>query len=82
MDLSGITMDALMPTTPAGDPVEGDGDDSIMSDLPSKDDGIVLAQPAANPPVLTSNLPIEVLVMENPSAKDKGDGTSKDAPAT
>ena len=73
-------MDAAMPMTPAGDPVTGDGDGSTMSDLPSKDDGVVLAQPAANPPVSTSNLFVEVLVLENPFAKDKGDNTSKDAP--
>ena len=81
LDLSGITMDDAMPTTPVGDTVVGDSDDFIKLDLPPKDDGVVLAQPAANPPVSTSNPSVEVLVVEKPSAQDKGDGISKDAPA-
>ena len=55
LDLSRITMDAAMPTTPASDTVIGDNDDSTKSDLPPKDDGAVLAQPAADPSVSTSN---------------------------
>ena len=55
LDLSRITMDAAMPTTPASDIVIGDNDESTKSDLPPKDDGAVLAQPAANPPISTSN---------------------------
>ena len=74
-------MDAPMTTTPASDPVASDGDDFAISDPLSKDDGFVLAQPAANPPVSISNPPVKVLVVENPFAKDKGDGTSKDASA-
>ena len=74
-------MDAPMPTTPASDAVVGDSDDSTKSDLPPKDDGVILAQPAANPPVSTSNPSVEVLAVEKPSAQDKDDGISKDAPA-
>ena len=36
-------MDDAMPTTPVGDTVVGDSDDSTKSDLPPKDDGVVLA---------------------------------------
>ena len=43
LDLSRITMDAAMPTTPASDTVIGDNDDSTKPDLPPKDDGVVLA---------------------------------------
>ena len=68
-----------MSTMPTGDTVIGNSDDSTKSDLPPKDDGVVLAQPAANPPVSTSNPSVEILVVENPSAQDKGDRTSKDA---
>ena len=68
LDLSGITIDDAMPTTPVGDTVVGDSDDSTKLDLPPKDDGVVLAQPAANPAVSTSNPSVEVLVVEKPSA--------------
>ena len=68
LGLSGITIDDAMPTTPVGDTVVGDSDDSTKSDLPPKDDGVVLAQPAANPAVSTSNPSVEVLVVEKPSA--------------
>ena len=81
LDLSGVTMDAPIPTTPTGDTVVGDSDDSIKSDHPPKDDGVVLAQPTANPPVSTSNPSIELLDVEKPSTHDKDDGISNDAPA-
>ena len=55
LDLSRITMDVAMPTTTASDTVIGDNDDSTKPDLPPKDDGAVLAQSAANPPISTSN---------------------------
>ena len=42
LDLSGITMDDPMPLTPAGNTVVGESDDSTESDLPPKDDGVVL----------------------------------------
>ena len=51
-------MDDLVPTTPAGDTVVDEGDDSIELDLPPKDDGDVLAQTTANPPVSNSNRPL------------------------
>ena len=64
-------MDAPISSTPAGDVVVDKSDDSTELDLPPKDDGVVLAQPAANPPVATSNPSIELLDMENPSVHDK-----------
>ena len=70
LDLSGITMDAPIPLTPTGNVVVDESDDSIEPDLPSKDDGVVLAQLAANPPVTTSNPSIELLDVENPFAQD------------
>ena len=71
-----------MSLTPNGDTVVGESDDSTESDLPPKDKGVVLAQPAANPPVTTSNLSIELLDVENPPAQDKDDKTLNDAPAS
>ena len=75
-------MDDPMPSTPTGDTVVGKSDDSTESDLPPKDDGVVLAQPATNPPVTTSNPSIEFLDVENLFAQDKDDKTLNDAPAT
>ena len=68
-------MDAPIPSTPAGDAVVDEIDDSTEPDLPPKDDGVVLAQLAANPLVTTSNPSIELLDMENPSAQDKDNKT-------
>ena len=61
LDLFGITMDDPMPSTPAGDTIMGESDDSTKSDLPPKDDGVVLAQPAVNTSVTTPNPSIELL---------------------
>ena len=74
-------MDAPIPTTPTGNTVVGDSDDSTKLDLPPKDDGVVSAQPTANPPVSTSNPSIELLDIEKPSTHDKDGGISDDAPA-
>ena len=54
LDLSGITMEDSMPTTPAGDTVVDEGDNSIDLGLPPKGDGVIFAQLAAN---LLSPLP-------------------------
>ena len=70
-----------MPSTPASNTVIGDSV-STESDLPPKDDGIILAQPAANPPVTTSNPSIKLVDVENPPAQNKGDQTLNDAPTT
>ena len=63
LDLSGITMDDPELMTPVGDVVVNEGDGFPESNLPPKDDGaIVLAQPAANPPyVSTSNPPVALV---------------------
>ena len=81
LDLSGITMEDSVPTTPAGDTVADEGDNPMELGLPPKDGGDILAQPTANPPVPASNLSIKLLDVENPPAQDKGDGISTDAPA-
>ena len=82
LNLSEITMDDPMPSTPTGDTVVGKSDDSTESDLPPKDDGVVLAQPAKDPHVTTSNPSIELVDMENPPTQDKDDETLNDALAT
>ena len=70
LDLSEITMDD-----------EGDG--SLESNPPPKDDGVViLTQPAANPPhTPTSNLSTVFVHVENPESQ-KDDGNLADAPTT
>ena len=79
LDLSGITIEDSVPTTPVSDTVADEGDYSIDLGLPPKGDGVILAQLAANPPVPASNPSIELLDVENPPAKDKEDGISTDA---
>ena len=74
LDLSRITMEEFVLSTPAGDTVAYDGDDP-------KDDSIVLAQPVANPLVPSSNPSVEILDVENPPAQDKEEGVSTDTPA-
>ena len=73
-------MEDSVPTTPAGDTITDEGDDSIELGLPPKD-GVVLPQPIANPLVPTSNSSIELLDVEDPPAQDKEDGISTDASA-
>ena len=76
-------MDAPEPMTPVGDVVVDEGDGSLKSNLPPKDDGVVvLAQPAANPPpASTSNPQVVSVDVENPQSQ-KGDGNFTDASAT
>ena len=55
-------MDDPEPMTPVGD-VVNEGDGFPESNLPPKDDGaIVLAQPAANPPHVSTSNPLVALV--------------------
>ena len=80
LDLSEITMDDPEPMTPVGDIVD-ESDDTPKINPPSKADGtVVLAQPAANPPLVSASNPKVVPVdVENPHPK-KGDGNPSDAP--
>ena len=71
-------MDDLVPPTPVGDTVVAGSDDSTKSDLPPKDDGVVLAQPVADPLVTSSNPTIEFVDVENLSSQDKDDKTLND----
>ena len=82
LDLFRIIVDDPMPSTLASNIVVGESNDSTESDLPPKDNGVVLAQPTVDPPVTTSNPSIEFLDVENLFAQDKDDKTLNDAPAT
>ena len=58
LDLSGISMDAPEPVTPARDVTTDDDDDVLESQpLPKVDGDIVLAQPAAPHLLLSLRLP-------------------------
>ena len=83
LGLSGITMDDLVPTSPIGDDIVDEGDSSPESNLPPKDDGVVvIAQPATNlPHASTSNPPTVFVDVENPQSQ-KDDRNLIDAPAT
>ena len=79
LDLSGISMDAPKPVTPARN-VVADDDDGIPESYPSPkvDGGIILAQPAINPPTPISKTPVLNVDADGaPSKKD--DGTPADA---
>ena len=52
LDLAKVSMDAPMPTTPVGNAVPEETDDSTVSNQDTQDDIIILAQPALNPPVI------------------------------
>ena len=76
LDLSKVTMDDLMQTTPAfGDTISEDTDNSTHMEQDSKDDGVVLAQPALEMPVT----PL-VSSTEDPPAPDALNFTAQDAP--
>ena len=74
LDLSGITMDASVPMTPAGDIVADKDDEPLNLDFLLNDAGVVVAQPAVTTPAESSD--------KAQIAKDKADGVSKDVPAT
>ena len=52
LDLAKVSMDAPMPTTPVGDAVPEETDDSTESNQDTQDDNIILAQPPLNPPIV------------------------------
>ena len=85
LDLSKITMDDPLLSTPANDTILDETNDSIESELDLKDDSIVFAQPAADLPITPLVLSIEPLNVENPltqDVQDKNDKNPHDAPTS
>ena len=85
LDLSKVTMDDPLLSTPAGNTILDETDDSIESELDPKDDSIVLAQLVADPPVTPLVPSTEPLNVKNPPAQDvqdKNDENPHDAPAS
>ena len=78
LDLSGISMDAPKPVTPARD-VATEDDDVVFGSQPSPlaDDGVVLAQPAVTPQALVSKTP-ELTVDADGALLQKGGETPAD----
>lgn len=70
-------MDNPLPSTPASDTTLGESDDSTKSELDQKDDSVVLAQPAVDPPVTPSVSSTEPLNVENPLVQDIQDKTDE-----
>ena len=79
LDLSKVSMDDPLPSTPTGDTTLEENDDSTKSEADPKDDSVILAQPLtllANPPNA-----------KDPSTQDaqdlppKGDEIPQDPPA-
>ena len=78
LDLSGISMDAPEPATPARD-VTTDDDDGVLESQPSPkvDIGVVLAQPAITPPTPISKTP-KLTVDVDSTLLQKSGGTPTD----
>ena len=70
LDLSKVTMDDPLQSTPVGDTILDETDDSTESEPDPKDDSVVLAQLATDPPVTLLVLSIKPLNIENPPAQD------------
>ena len=83
LDLSRITMDDPVLTSPVNNDVVDEADGSPESNLSPNDDCVVvLAQLATNPPhISASNAPAVFVDVENPQSQ-KDDGNLADAPAT
>ena len=70
LDLSKVTMDDPLQSTPVDDTILDETDDSTESEPDPKDDSVILAQLAADPPVTLLVLSIKPLNIENPPAQD------------
>ena len=88
LDLSKVTMDDPLPLTPVGDTIFLETDYSTESEEVLKDDNVILAQPAASPPIIPFIKSIVPLNTEDPLAQDvqdlppKGDENPQDALAS
>ena len=87
LDLAKVSMDEPLPTTLVGDAILEGANDAIESKQDTLDDGVILAQPALNPPVIPLTPSANPSVADNPSSQDapdqtKGDRTLQDLLAT
>ncbi|KAK9983501.1 hypothetical protein SO802_033026 [Lithocarpus litseifolius] len=70
LDLSWVSMDDPLPSTPTGDTTLEETNYSTESKPNPKDDSVVLAQPAVNPPVALLVLSTKPRNIESPSIQD------------
>ena len=70
LDLSKITMDDPLPSTPTNNTILEEIDDSTKLEPDPKDDSVVLTQPTANHPVTPVVPSIEPLHVESSFAQD------------
>ena len=70
LDLSKVTMDDPPLLTPTSDTIQEETNNSTESESNPKDDSVVLAQPAADPPVTPLVPSTKPLNIENPLAQD------------
>jgi len=68
LDLSKITMDDPLPSTPIGNTLLEEIDNPTESEPDPKDDSVVLAQPAASPSITLLVPSTEPLHVESPFA--------------
>ena len=73
LDLSKVTMDYPLPSTPAGDTIFEEIDYSTQFEQDPNDDGVVLAQPAMEKPATPLIPSNEAQDVENPSTHDAQD---------
>ena len=69
MDLSKVSMDAPMPSTPASDTIFNETDDSTQLERDPKNDGVVLAQPIVEKPITPMILFTELKLLTTPQLK-------------
>lgn len=74
-------MDDSLSSTPAGDTVLEETDDSTESEPNPENKSIIFAQPVADLPVILLTPPTEPLNVKNPPAQEKNDETTEDIPA-
>ena len=85
LDLAKVSMDAPMPTTPVGDAVPEETNDSTELNQDTQDNGFVLAQPALNPSVVPLTPSANPTTTDDLLAQDapvllQGDEAPKDPP--
>ena len=80
-------MDEPLPTTPVGDAIPEGANGATELEQDTQDDGVILAQPVVNPPVIPLTLSANPLIADNLSSQDapdqtKGNGTPQDLPTS
>ena len=88
LDLSKVSMDDPLPSTPAGNTTLKENDDSTESEANPKDDSVVLAQPAVDKPVVPLTPSANTLDVGDPPTQEaqglpsKGDEILQDPPTS